>query len=94
MSIGLAEVTSPPRVWSYAFEGDWENDPFPSGSSDIDMLSTGEITSISVSGDGTSWESESGVLLVPEPSQTSAMLAGVALLAHLERRRRRLRTGG
>ena len=88
MSMGKPEAVGLTPVWSQSWEGD-VTDPTPGGSSSIDMMSTGQITSIEVSGDGTSWDSESGVLFVPEPGQLGGMLSGVALLGALAWRRGR-----
>lgn len=85
MSIGDPESISLGEIRSVSFEGDLTTTT-PGGESKIDMLSTGSITSISVVGEGVTWESESGVLL-PEPDTTLSLAIGGAALALVVRRR-------
>jgi len=86
MSLGDNEDLSLGTVRSISFEGDVTS-PTPGGEATIDMLSTAAITSITVVGDGVTWESESGVLL-PEPGIALSLFVGGMSVALLARRRR------
>lgn len=85
-TLGLPQDVSLGEVRSVSYEGDVGGDPAPYGESSIDMLTTGAITSIDVTGDGVTWTSESGALLVPEPGFAPSLGAGVGLLAVIGRR--------
>ena len=85
MGIGWPDAPSPQPVRAQSYEGN-AADTTPGGESDIDMLATGAITGVEVTGAGVTWDSESGLLLVPEPGMPALLWAGVAYLGWLARR--------
>ncbi len=87
MGIGWPDAPSPLPVRAESAESNGA-DTTPGGRSDIDMLTTGAITGIEVTGPGVTWDSESGLLLLPEPGMSTMLCAAVGWLGWLGRRAR------